>query len=65
MTPHSIEVRIVGGACRLFVNGCGIATWPSGAATEDPLAYAQEVARCLRSALERGEVSRPPQESTP
>ena len=52
MSKHVIEVRIVASHWRLFVNGHGIATWPSGVAVETPFAYAQEVARCLAQALQ-------------
>jgi hypothetical protein len=52
---HDIEVRMMADSAWLFVNGFGIATWPSGAAHEAPTEYAYEVARYLRNALEAGE----------
>ncbi len=39
------------GPWRVFVGGYGVATWPSMPSQEDPQAYAEEVARCLRLAL--------------
>lgn len=49
--PISVRDMGAGGPYRLFVGHHGIATWPSTPALEDPKAYAEEVARCLRLAL--------------
>lgn len=39
------------GIWKLFVNGYGVAQWPSKAGDDDPRHYADEVARVLRVAL--------------
>lgn len=45
-----------GSTWRLYIGQHGVATWPSKSAVEDPKAYAEEAARCVRQAIRaRGE----------
>ena len=54
--PIRIKIDRVGeGGARLLVNGVGVASWGlSHVSDEDPVRYAEEVARCLRVAVHGG-----------
>jgi hypothetical protein len=56
MSGYNVWIEDVGrdgtGPWKVFVNGHGIAMWPSKGAQDDPEAYAAEVGRCLHNALQ-------------